>query len=161
LTALQTVGFKGTVFINSQCMSPDLAKSVPGGVKDVLVGTTQALAAGEDAESKQYVAVMSKYAPDVAPFETIRPNAYAIVLALARAMKGATGEVTPDSVRSSFASVGPQPMPLLNGETFQCDRTLFKVTPAVCSTGMAVATLDAGGHPVKMEPVDTTALVNG
>jgi branched-chain amino acid transport system substrate-binding protein len=161
LTALQTVGFKGTVFINSQCMSPDLAKSVPGGVKGVLVGTTQALAAGEDAESKQYVAVMSKYAPDVAPFETIRPNAYAIVLALARAMKGATGEVTPDSVRSSFASVGPQPMPLLNGETFQCDRTLFKVTPAVCSTGMAVATLDAGGHPVKMEPVDTTALVNG
>jgi branched-chain amino acid transport system substrate-binding protein len=161
LTALKTASFKGTIFINSQCMSPDLAKSVPGGLKDVLVGTTQALAAGQDPESKLYTAVMSKYAPGVAPFQTIRPNAYAIVLGFQRAMTGATGEVTSDSIRSTFGSMQPQPMPLLSGETFKCDRTLFKLTPAVCSTAMAVATLDADGNPVKMESVDTAAIVNG
>jgi branched-chain amino acid transport system substrate-binding protein len=161
LSALKTVGFKGTIFINQQCMSPDLAKSVPGGTKDVLVGTAQALAAGEDHESKLYTAVMAKYAPGVAPFQTIRPNAYAAVLGFARAMSGSTGEVTPDSVRATFASAQPQPMPLLSGETFKCDGTLFKLTPAVCSTGMAVATLDADGNVVKMEPVDTRDMVNG
>jgi branched-chain amino acid transport system substrate-binding protein len=161
LSALQTVGFKGTIFINSQCMSPDLAKSVPGGTKDVLVGTTQALAVGDDHESQLYGAVMAKYAPGVAPFQTIRPNAYAVILGFARAMSGATGEVTPDSVRSTFASAQPQPMPLLTGETFKCDRSLYKLTPAVCSTGMAVATLDADGNPTKMQSVDTRDMTNG
>jgi hypothetical protein len=104
---------------------------------------------------------MSEYAAGVEPFQTIRPNAYAIVLAFGRAMSGATGDVTPDLVRSTFASGHEQPMPLLSGQTFKCDRTLFKLTPAVCSTGFAVATLDADGKSVNMESVDTSALLDG
>jgi hypothetical protein len=55
----------------------------------------------------------------------------------------------------------PQPLPLLDGQTFKCDRALFTLTPAVCSSGIAIVTLDADGNPKNTEAFDTAPIING
>ena len=160
LGALDTLGYEGGRLVNPQCISPETAQSVPGGVDGVMVATTESLDSS-DPEVALYEAVMAEYAPDTEPHGSTTPGAYAIVVAFARAMTGLTGEVTADSVRSALESADPQPMPLLDGQTFKCDRTLFQLTPPVCSSGIAIVTLDADGHPKDTEVFDTESIING
>jgi branched-chain amino acid transport system substrate-binding protein len=154
LNALSTLGFTGTKFINYQCFSPDLATSVAGGIDGVKVGATQSLDP-KDSEVELYDAVMTKYAPDTEPFGATTSGGYSIVLAAARALSTTTGDLTPDVVKNAFATVGPQPMPLMSGQTFQCDRSLYVLTPSVCSTGLVIVTLDGDGIATESVQVDT------
>jgi len=52
---------------------------------------------------------------------------------------------------SSMATMAPQPMPLLPGQTFQCNRLQAKLTPSVCSNGGAIVTVDASGKTTKSQ----------
>jgi ABC-type branched-subunit amino acid transport system substrate-binding protein len=162
LGALETLGFEGTKFINSQCLSPDLHTAVAGGIGGVLVGATSSLSSS-DPEVALYDAVMEAYAPDVEAHATATPEGYAIVVALARAMEsGLQGDAfTPESVKAAFAAMTPQTMPLLAGETFKCDRQLFKLTPAVCSSAIAVIKMNDDGTPGPSEAIDVLPIING
>jgi branched-chain amino acid transport system substrate-binding protein len=160
LSALHTLGFEGTKFINSQCLSPDLASSVPGGLDGVKVGTNQSLDPA-DPEVQLYEAAMAQYAPGVAADQSATPAGYRSVLGFTRAMSGLTGDLTSASAKNALATMAPQPVPLLSGQTFQCTHKIFKLTPAVCSSGFAVVTLDADGKPTATDTMDVGPLVNG
>lgn len=144
LGALKTLGFSGNVVINSQCFSKDLAGSVSGGVDGVQIATNESLDP-KDPEVALYEAVMAKYAPSVPPHMGGNSNGFAAVVGFVRALKGFTGDLTPDTVRTTLASAPPQPLPLLGGQTFTCNHKVYPLTPAVCSTGAAIITLDASG----------------
>jgi hypothetical protein len=47
-------------------------------------------------------------------------------------------------------------MPLLSGQTFQCDRQQSTLTPAVCSNGAALIQLSSTGKVVKSETFDAS-----
>jgi branched-chain amino acid transport system substrate-binding protein len=161
LGALNTLGFDGIRLVNPQCLGADMAENVSGGIDGVQVATTESLDAS-DPEVALYEAVLAQYAEeDIEPHLSTTSGGYAIVVGFARAMSGLTGNVTPDTVRSSMASMSPQPLPLLDGQTFQCDRSLFTLTPAVCSSGIAIVTLDADGNPTDTEAFDTAPIING
>jgi hypothetical protein len=49
-----------------------------------------------------------------------------------------------------------QPLPLLAGQTFKCDRKAVSLTPAVCSKGAAIFTVDASGKVKNTEAFDST-----
>jgi branched-chain amino acid transport system substrate-binding protein len=160
LRALNTLGFKGTKLVNSQCLSSDLAKKVPGGVGGVKVGTTESYDAS-DHEVGLYEAVLKRFAPGTAPHQSATSGGYAVVIGLARAMGAHVGDVTKVSVPAALIAAAPQPMPLLAGQTFQCNRKVFTLTPAVCSTGMAIATLSPDGQPQEAVPFDSSAILKG
>ena len=161
LSALHTLGFEGTVFINGQCLSPDLGTSVPGGIGGVYVGSTQSLDP-KDPEVELYHAVMAQYAPEVTADATATPDGFSVTLAFARAMQaGLQGDATPESVKAAFASAPAQTMPLFAGQTFKCDRTLFKLTPSVCSSAIAITKMNDDGKPGSTEAVDVMPIING
>jgi branched-chain amino acid transport system substrate-binding protein len=145
LKALKTLGFKGDIVINSQCFSDDVAGAVPGGIKGVTVATIDALDA-KDREVALYEAVAAKYAPGTPPHASGNSGGFAVVLGFARAMNALSpSNVTPAGITAAFAAMSAQPMPLLDGQTFKCDRTAAPLTPAVCSNGAALLVLDAAG----------------
>jgi branched-chain amino acid transport system substrate-binding protein len=160
LGALYTLGFQGTKFVNSQCLSDDLATSVPGGLDGLLVGTAQSLDSS-DPEVALYEVVMAQNAPGTPPHASANAEGYAAVLAFARGMTGLQGDMTPESVKSTLATAQPQQLPLLSGQTFQCNHKLFALTPAVCSTGIAVVKLNAEGKPTETKTIDVGPIVNG
>jgi branched-chain amino acid transport system substrate-binding protein len=162
LSAMNTLGFQGTKYINSQCMSPDLHSSVSGGIGGVLVGATASLDAS-DPEVALYLAAMATYAPEAVPNATATPDGWSPVLAWARAMNAGltSSEITPQAVTAAFAAAPAQPMPLFAGQTFKCDRSAFKLTPAVCTKAFAVIELHDDGTPGPAKPIDVSPIVNG
>jgi branched-chain amino acid transport system substrate-binding protein len=156
LNGLNTLGFTGPIFINSQCFSDELIASVTGGLERVKVGAAFSIDPA-DKEVALYETAMATYAPETLPHYKNAAEGFGITLALARAMNaGLQGDLSPDSVKAAFASAPPQPVPMLEGQTFQCNRKLFKLTPSVCSTGMTVLTLDAEGKVESARAVDSS-----
>ena len=162
LTALNTLGFDKTKFINSQCLSPDLHTAVSGGIGGVLVGATSSQDSS-DPEVALYDAAMAKYAPETTAHATATPEGWAIMLALTRAMNGGlTGtDITPETVKAAFLAAPDQTLPLFGGQTFKCDRSLFKLTPAVCSSAIAVIKMNDDGSPGATQAIDVMPIING
>jgi branched-chain amino acid transport system substrate-binding protein len=145
LTALKNLSFKGQTVINSQCFSNQLASSVPGGVDGVKIGSAESLDP-KDPQVALYNAVMAQYAPGTPRQSSSNADGFAVVLGFARAMTGVQGSLTPASVQSALAAMSPQPMPLLAGQTFQCNRKAVSLTPAACSSSAVIITMDASGN---------------
>jgi branched-chain amino acid transport system substrate-binding protein len=158
LSALSTLGFEGDRIVNTQCLGPDSAKSIPGGLAGVKVATTESLDAS-DPEVALYEAVLEHYAPKTPPHVAATSGAYAVVVALARALSGFNGELTKDAIPGALAAAAPAKMPLLDGQTFKCDRKTFSLTPAVCSAGMTIVTLDADGNAKDSKPFDSKPIL--
>jgi branched-chain amino acid transport system substrate-binding protein len=153
LKALKTLGFTGQTMINSQCVG-GLAQAVPGGIKGVVVAT---IASNDprDPEVALYDAVVAKYAPGTQAHGVNAEPGYAVVIAFARGVKDLdTSDVTPARIMQALTSMSPQTLPLLSGQTFQCNRKLAALTPAVCSNGAALETLDASGNVTRIEKFD-------
>jgi branched-chain amino acid transport system substrate-binding protein len=155
LSGLKTLGFTGKIIINSQCYDERVPKSVPGGVAGVMIATSESLDS-KDPEVALYEAVLAKYAPNLKPHSAANSGGFAAVVGFARAMAAASGPITPDSVRSTIESMPQQPMPLLAGQTFQCNRKAVSLTPSACSRAVTILTLDASGKVAKAEPFDPT-----
>jgi hypothetical protein len=68
-----------------------------------------------------------------------------------RAGAGSAAEIA-----AAFAAAPPQAVPLLPGQTFQCNRKRSTLTPAVCSNGASILTLDTSGKTTKSETFDAT-----
>jgi len=158
LGALKTLGFKGTIMINSQCLSPDVAKSVPGGIDGVKIATSESLDP-KDPEVALYEAVAAKYAPGTPPHLSGNSGGYGAVMGFARAMQGfGAGDVSAATIAQTLTSMPPRRMPLLGKQTFRCDRTT-PLTPAVCSTGAVILTVDASGNAKNSVSFDATPYI--
>jgi branched-chain amino acid transport system substrate-binding protein len=158
LKAMKTLAFSKTTIVISQCVSPTSAQGISGGyagMKEITVTSSGAA----DPDVKLFNDVMKAYAPSTG-IQEITPGAFGTVLAFQRAMSGLTGDVTPASVESTFASMPSQPLPLGAGNTFQCNGKQISFAPAICSTGVLVTTLDTSGAPTGgFQPLDVSGLL--
>jgi branched-chain amino acid transport system substrate-binding protein len=156
LQAMQTLNFTGTKILIDPCLNPDVVKAVDvTGDKLVTTGSQN----DSDKDVALFHAVMAKYAPG-ASTDPIAGGGYGAVLALARALEGMTGAVTPQSVLAAINSMQPAQLPMApDGVTFQCGKKVVAIAPAICSSGALVTTLDKNGKGDKYEPIDTTAIV--
>ena len=158
LKAAKTLGFSGKIIINTECLSPDIAKTVPGGTDGVEVSSNESQEPS-DREVALYNAVAAQYAPGTPPHEAGNSGGYAAVIGFVRGMSNLTaGNVTPATVASTFASMSPQPMPLLAGQTFKCDHKT-PLLPAACSSAAVVLTLDASGNVKSSQAFDAAPYI--
>ena len=154
LKALKTLGFDGTIMVNPQCLG-GLAEAVPGGIDGVHVASISSTDP-EDEEVALYDAVVAKYSPDTKPGTNAEPG-YAVTLAFVRsALDLDPADATSEGFVKTFAAMEPQTLPLYAEGTFQCNREISTLTPAVCSNSANLETLDADGNVKESEPLDLT-----
>jgi branched-chain amino acid transport system substrate-binding protein len=158
LKAMKTLGFSKAILVISQCVSTSGEQAIPGGYAGMKEATITS-SDPSDPDVKLFQEVMKTYSPST-QIADITPGAFATVLGFARAMSGLTGDVTPASVGTAFASMSPQPLPLGGGSTFQCNGKQVSFAQAICSTGVLVATLDSSGKPQGgFKALDVSALL--
>ena len=144
MTAIASSGFDGRLVIIPQCIDESFLESATN-----LDGATMLTTSTSDPDSEQYQqyeAVMATYAGEDADLGGTAPQSYQAILGFARVMEGATGEITPDSVRAALANMAPTEMPLGDGITFQCNGQQVAISPAICSQDVLQTTLDAQGQ---------------
>jgi branched-chain amino acid transport system substrate-binding protein len=146
ISALRTADYKGDILMISNCVE----KSTIDKLGDQLEGILVSYAAGEDPANHDYQtfkAVIDKYASDSDIALTGTPvGVLTVVVGFNRAMKAATGELTPASISAAPCRT-PQPMPTIDGATFQCNGTAVLGNPGGVTAAFVVATLDKSGQP--------------
>jgi branched-chain amino acid transport system substrate-binding protein len=157
LKALKTLAFTGKVMSNFDCLTDPSAKAIPGGFDGLQVLTTRVTDADEP-EVKLLHAIAATYAPGTPTGDEGQAVlGYVTTLGFARALSNLpAGGVTGPGVAAALLAMSAQPVPLLPGQTFQCNRKLSTLTPSACSNGAAIITVDKSGTPTKSEVFDAT-----
>ena len=150
IKSAKQLGFSGPIVTQVSGFPEDQIASVPGGMEDVIVlGATTLDESSED--RKLYNTVLEEYAGDAKVDDIETSNAYAVLLALQRAL-----ELTPDaggdaaSIMDSLKNMKkPVPLPLGGGMTFQCGADKVPILPASCVGSTLRSDLGADGKAVK------------
>ena len=147
LKAIKSLGYTKPIYIIQQCIGgPSYTASLPGGYAGMKLTTNSDLDP-KNPQTKIFAAAMAAYQPSV----VINGDTYGgwrPMIAFAEAMSGLSGTATKDSVAQAFATMSPQPYPLGDGLTFQCNRKAVPSAPALCSAGALATTVDKNGNPV-------------
>lgn len=160
LKAIKSLGYSKPIYIIQQCIGgPKFTANLPGGYAGMKLTTNSDLDP-KNPQTKLFNATMAAYQPNV----VINGDTYGgwrPMIAFGEAMTGLQGTATKDSVAQAFATMSPQPYPLGNGLTFQCDRKAVPSAPAICSAGALATTVDKDGNPVGKYTVVTAANLLG
>ena len=160
LKAIKSLGYTKPIYIIQQCIGgPSYTADLPGGYAGMKLTTNSDLDPNNP-QTKIFNAAMAAYQPSV----TIDGDTYGgwrPMIAFAEAMSGLQGTATKDSVAQAFATMSPQPYPLGDGLTFQCNRKAVPSAPALCSAGALATTVDKNGNPTGSYTVVTAANLLG
>jgi branched-chain amino acid transport system substrate-binding protein len=157
LQAIQALGFHGSVSVVPQCFdanSPNVVKT-----KGLIMPTTQT-SDPADHEYKLFLNVMAAFAHGT-PTDAVASDGYAAVLSFVRAMVGhPAGPMTAATVKAQLLAMAPAQLPLgVTGQTFQCNRKLSAITPAVCSNAALITTLNAKGQPTGFKKINLSKIL--
>jgi branched-chain amino acid transport system substrate-binding protein len=144
--ALNDLAYDGVVTAISNCLTEEVIDSLPkGALKGVRLSAFIPVGDKTDATWKLYLDAMKKYAPDADPNSATTAGGFAVTVAFAQAMAGATGDITPASVITTLKAMPPGDLPVGGGITYQCNGQQSSIVPAVCSVAALESTLTASG----------------
>lgn len=155
---LAAVGYEGAVTSISQCITDATREGVTGGgLEGMYLTATVALGATDDPTYQLYQAVMDTYGEDVTDVDNnTAMGAYTVMGALASALDGIEGDITPATVIETIKAMPEQELPGGGGVTFQCGGSATASQPAVCTNQSLRTQLDAEGQPTTYEVVDSS-----
>jgi branched-chain amino acid transport system substrate-binding protein len=151
---LQAVGFDGQVTTISQCLSDSTRQAVPAEFLDGMIVSATAPVGAENPSTELYEAVVDTYGGDIDTSRSTGMNMFITVAGFMTALDGLSGDVTPESVTSTIKGMDETELPGSGGLTYRCNGEAVPRTPAVCTTGALVTTLDAEGQPAEYEVVN-------
>lgn len=156
---LNGVGYTGEIGAVNQCITDATREAMPTGLEGISVASSLALGATDDATYQQYLAVMEAYGHDVTDVDNFTSmGGYAAMGALATALGGLAGEVTPDTVAAAIKAMPESPYPGGGGIAFRCGGTAVPASPAVCTNQWLRATLDQSGSAATYTLEDSTGV---
>jgi branched-chain amino acid transport system substrate-binding protein len=158
LKAIKTVGFKGSIVINPECIGENTGASIPGGYSGVVVTTWNTSSDHNTKDYKVYAAVLDKYAKGSSKGGTA-PGGYMAVRSFADAMTDATGAIDAASVMSTLAAMpSPVAFPMGGGTTFQCGTKPVSIAPNICASAVLQGKLDKQGSGSNFKVLETSDL---
>jgi branched-chain amino acid transport system substrate-binding protein len=158
LKAIKTVGFRGSIVINPECIGENTGASIPGGYSGVVVTTWNTSSDHSTKDYKVYSAVLDKYAKGSSKGGTA-PGGYMAVRSFADAMSKATGDISAASVLSTFSAMpSPVAFPMGGGTTFQCGTKPVAIAPNICASQVLQGKLDKQGSGSNFKVLDTANL---
>jgi branched-chain amino acid transport system substrate-binding protein len=113
---------------------------------------------GNDPGVLLYQRVMAKYGSRAALGDPLTAYGYGAIIALTGFLHGATGALTPANVITAIKTTPNIPLPLAPGLTLNCDGTIIKTLPNICSVGAFVYGFKADGTPTFLFQTDTKSL---
>jgi hypothetical protein len=150
---MATLSFTGTRVLSPQCLSPDVVKAVDVSGAKLVTGSSENRS---DKEVALFDAVMAQYAPNASK-DSIAEGGYIAIIGIARALTGLTATPTAASVTAAIGSMKPAQLPMApTGVMFQCGQKIIAITPAICSGGSLLTTLDKNGNGASYTNLDTT-----
>jgi branched-chain amino acid transport system substrate-binding protein len=158
MRALDSAGYDGKIVVIPNCLTGGAAEDLPNLEGSVLLGTNST---DPDApEVILYQAVLDEFADgDIDPWDGGTLNGFQVVVALARALEGMTGDVTSATLTSTIEAAGPTPYPIADGLTFQCNHTAVTIAPNICTNSTLQTVLDAEGAGTEYTVLDGTAVL--
>jgi branched-chain amino acid transport system substrate-binding protein len=158
LKAIKTVGFKGSIVINPECIGEKTGASIPGGYSGVVVTTWNTSSDHSTKDYKTYSAVLDKYAKGSSKGGTA-PGGYMVIRSFADAMSKATGDIDAASVMSTFSAMAsPVSFAMGGGTTFQCGTKPVVIAPNICATQVLEGKLDKQGSGSNFKVLETANL---
>jgi branched-chain amino acid transport system substrate-binding protein len=160
---LRAAGYEGEITSVSQCITDATREALPGGeLEGISIISSYAIGATDDPSYQLYEAVMDAYGQDVEEVADIYPmGAYTVMSALATALEGIPGDITPQAVTQTIKAMPEKELPAGGGATFRCGGSAVPSLPAVCTNQWLRTTLDADGQPTSYEVEDSTAILEG
>jgi branched-chain amino acid transport system substrate-binding protein len=151
---LQAVGFDGPVSTITQCVDDAVRRAVPADFLNGMVVSASAPVGAEDNESAElYEAVVDTYGGDIDISRPTGMNMFSTLAGFAASLEEISGDVTPETVTAAIKAMPAIELPGAGGLTFQCNGEAVEGTPAVCTQGSLVTTLDEEGQPGTYEIV--------
>ena len=153
INGLTSVGFSGTIATISNCVTDAMRDAIPGDVLDGMVlAAPVPIGDDEDATMQQYHAVLDEYgASDVDRTGATPVQMFASFAALGLGTQALEGDVTPESLIAALRAMPSEVLPAGGGRHFRCDGTAAPHGPAICTSSLLSATLDADGTPSSYE----------
>jgi branched-chain amino acid transport system substrate-binding protein len=161
LTALNDLGYKGTIQGFDYCVSSKVYEPLPAELKkSMLVQASSTLGFAGDKDYELYQGIMKKYAVTQPEVSGVRAWAYQAVMGF---YLGVTGgkidpkDVTAATVIAAMKAAPAQKMPLTRGNTFKCDGQAFPVAPSTCiGSATLEAVLDENANTIELKSFDTS-----
>jgi ABC-type branched-subunit amino acid transport system substrate-binding protein len=151
LDSLRAVGYQGSKFMISQCLTDATRKAIPGDVlKGIVTASLAPIGDKADRSMQQYDAVLDTYAKTkIDRSDLVGLMVYQSLAALSVGAQDLKGNVTPASVTAALKGMKNELLPGSGGRHFRCNGHASAERPSVCSISVLAATLDAHGNPAK------------
>jgi branched-chain amino acid transport system substrate-binding protein len=113
---------------------------------------------GNDPTLTEYQRVITKYATRDTLGDPLTVYGYGAIRALASFLHNTGTDLTPATIITTIKTTSGVPLPLAPGITMNCDGTLIKTLPNVCSVGAFVYGFKNNGSPNYLFQTDTKSL---
>lgn len=158
LEALQVQVPDKDVYITQQCLSPDVADTLPNGYEGVTtIAATQLNP--EDPDVEVFNAVLDTYAEGDTSDPGFLADGYSVVVGFSRLMETYSGDDSPESI-SMQLSTSTADLPLGGGVIIDCGNPPLTALSSVCSLGAWLTERDAAGEGVSFELVDVAPFIS-
>jgi branched-chain amino acid transport system substrate-binding protein len=147
INGLRTNGFEGPVTVLNTCVS-DATKSALGpNMEGVIMGSTTPIGDDTNRGIQLWDAIYEEYAPDLDdPSRGL--TTFVTTYSAVQALEGLSGEITPETVRTTIKAAPEMPLVTGAGLGFRCNGRATPATPAVCTAGALRVTFDDEGNPM-------------
>jgi len=157
LQAYQTLGLDTPLYVQTTCITDDIAKALPGIFDGVYVATS--LADSED-DGDVFAAMVEKYAPDEdVARQPVEAGVFAVgvstLISFASALEGIAAP-TGEAISAGLEGAGVQPLFLGDPVTFDCGEPILALASSLCSVQGHIVTLDADGDVAESQFYDPT-----
>jgi len=160
LNGLRDAGFHGPIDTLNSCINDSVRKAVGSYLKGVVVASPSPTGDPSDPGLKLLGAIVDTYGHggiDVG--NALSTNMFSTMMGARDALDGLKGPVTPAAITATIKAMPEMDLPGGGGLKYRCSGKAFSLTPAVCTRGALITTLDAKGEPtLPYQPVGNTPI---
>ena len=147
INGLRTNGFEGPITVLNTCVSEATKTAIGSNMDGVVMASPTPIGDDSNDGIQLWNAIYDKYAPDFDD-STLGLTTFVTTYSAWQALEGLSGEVTPETVRTTIKAAPEMPLVTGAGLNFRCNGKAAPDTPAVCTAGALRVTLDDEGNPV-------------
>jgi branched-chain amino acid transport system substrate-binding protein len=147
INGLRTSGFEGPITVLNTCVTDATKEALGPNMDGVIMASPTPVGDDTNAGIELWHAIYDQYSPDFDD-STLGLTTFVTVYSAWQALEGLSGEITPETVRTTIQGAPEMPLVTGAGLNFRCNGNAAPDTPAVCTAGALRVTLDGDGNPV-------------